>query len=97
VLIHGISSSSLSWIRVAPALAEYARVIAVDLKGHGDSERPARGYRLTDQTDEVAGLVDALGLRDIRLIGHSWGGAVSAILAALPPCLRAKRRASGAS
>ncbi len=81
VLIHGITSSSLSWIRVAPALAENARVIAVDLKGHGDSERPASGYRLTNQADEVAGLVDALGLRGIRLIGHSWGGAITAILA----------------
>jgi pimeloyl-ACP methyl ester carboxylesterase len=81
VLVHGITSSSLSWIRVAPALAHAARVVAVDLKGHGDSERPASGYRLTDQANEVAGLVDALGLRSIRLMGHSWGGAISAILA----------------
>lgn len=81
LLIHGITSSSLSWIRVGPRLAENARVIAVDLKGHGDSDRPASGYRLTDQADEVEGLVQALGLNSIRLMGHSWGGAISAILA----------------
>jgi N-formylmaleamate deformylase len=81
VLIHGITSSSLSWIRVAPRLAQHARVIAVDLKGHGDSDRPARGYRLADQADEVAQLVQALGLRAIRLMGHSWGGAISTVLA----------------
>jgi pimeloyl-ACP methyl ester carboxylesterase len=81
VLVHGITSSSLSWIRVAPRLAEHARVIAVDLKGHGDSDRPPGGYRLADQAREVAGLVRSLDLRSIRLIGHSWGGAISAILA----------------
>ncbi|TME43658.1 MAG: alpha/beta hydrolase [Chloroflexi bacterium] len=39
VLIHGITSSSLSWIRVAPRLATRSRVLVVDLKGHGDSDR----------------------------------------------------------
>ena len=81
LLVHGITSSSLSWIRVAPRLAQQSRVIAVDLKGHGDSDQPARGYRLSDQADEVAGLAEALGLRAIRLIGHSWGGAISVLLA----------------
>ena len=81
VLVHGITSSSLSWIRVAPRLGQRARIIAVDLKGHGDSDRPAEGYRHADQADEVAGLVQALGLRSIRLVGHSWGGAICALLA----------------
>lgn len=82
VLIHGITSSSLSWIRVAPRLAAHARVIAVDLKGHGDSGQPAEGYRLADQADEVGALVRALGLRGVRLMGHSWGGAISVVIAA---------------
>jgi pimeloyl-ACP methyl ester carboxylesterase len=82
VLVHGITSSSLSWIRVAPRLAARFRVIAVDLKGHGDSERPADGYRVRDQADEVAGLMRQLGLRDVRLMGHSWGGGISSLLAA---------------
>jgi len=82
VLIHGITSSSLSWIRVAPRLADQTRVIAVDLKGHGDSDRPASGYRLADQAGEVAQLVHALGLRNVRVMGHSWGGGISIVLAA---------------
>lgn len=82
LLIHGITSSSLSWIRVAPALATRTRVIAVDLKGHGDSDQPPRGYLLSDQVAEVAGLIGRLGLRQVRLVGHSWGGAISALLAA---------------
>jgi pimeloyl-ACP methyl ester carboxylesterase len=82
LLVHGITSSSLSWIRVAPRLAEHARVIAVDLKGHGDSGRPQAGYRLADQADELAGLIAALGLRSVRLVGHSWGGAIGLEFAA---------------
>jgi pimeloyl-ACP methyl ester carboxylesterase len=81
VLVHGITSSSLSWIRVAPRLAERSRVIAVDLKGHGDSGRPSAGYRIQDQAEEVAGLVRALGLRSITVTGHSWGGAIAVVLA----------------
>jgi pimeloyl-ACP methyl ester carboxylesterase len=77
VLVHGITSSSLSWVRVAPRLAERTRVIAVDLKGHGDSDRPSSGYAISDQATEVAGLCQALGLERIDLIGHSWGGAIS--------------------
>ena len=82
VLIHGITSSSLSWIRVAPRLAERARVIAVDLKGHGDSDRPPTGYRLLDQANEVAALCAALGLQTVSLMGHSWGGGIALLLAA---------------
>jgi pimeloyl-ACP methyl ester carboxylesterase len=82
LLVHGITSSSLSWIRVAPRLAEHARVIAVDLKGHGDSARPEAGYRLANQADELAGLIAALGLRSVQLVGHSWGGAIALELAA---------------
>ena len=81
VLVHGITSSSLTWIRVAPALATGRRVIAVDLKGHGDSERPERGYLFSDQATEVAQLCGALGLQDVCLIGHSWGGAISLLVA----------------
>jgi pimeloyl-ACP methyl ester carboxylesterase len=82
VLIHGITSSSLSWIRVGPSLAAKSRVIAVDLKGHGDSDRPASGYRFADQALEVAGLCRALGLAKVALIGHSWGGGIALQLAA---------------
>jgi pimeloyl-ACP methyl ester carboxylesterase len=81
VLIHGITSSSLSWVRVAPALADRFRVVAMDLKGHGDSGRPATGYRLADQAAEVDALCQALGLDSPIVIGHSWGGAVALILA----------------
>jgi pimeloyl-ACP methyl ester carboxylesterase len=73
VLGHGITSSSLSWIRVAPRFASSTCVIALDLKGHGDSARPAEGARIADQAAEVTALCHALGLETIDLMGHSWG------------------------
>lgn len=81
VLIHGITGSSLSWVRVAPVLAERYRVIAVDLKGHGDSGHAETGYRFSDQAREVALLCQSLGVQRPSLIGHSWGGAVAVHLA----------------
>jgi len=82
ILVHGITSSALSWVRVAPRLAAQARVIAVDLRGHGDSDKPPTGYRLADQADEVAGLCAALNLGQVAVIGHSWGGVIALLLAA---------------
>jgi pimeloyl-ACP methyl ester carboxylesterase len=81
VLIHGITGSSLSWVRVAPVLAERYHVIAVDLKGHGDSDRAETGYRFSDQAREVAALCQSLGLQRPSVVGHSWGGAVAVHLA----------------
>jgi N-formylmaleamate deformylase len=81
VLLHGITSSSLSWARVAPRLADTFRVVALDFKGHGDSDKPASGYRLADQAAEVDHACQALGLDQPMVIGHSWGGAVGLLLA----------------
>lgn len=89
VLVHGITSSSLSWVRVAPVLAERFHVVALDLKGHGDSARPASGYQMTQQAREVERACESLGLADPIVMGHSWGGAISLILATSTP--RARR------
>ncbi len=82
VLVHGITSSSLSWVRVAPRLAERTRVIAVDLKGHGDSDRLADGYSVANQAQEVGELCRVLELGQIDLIGHSLGGGIALQMAA---------------
>lgn len=81
VLLHGIASSSLSWIAVAPALARRHRVLAVDLRGHGESGRPATGNRIVDQARDAAEFCVALGLGRPAVVGHSWGGAVALQLA----------------
>jgi len=81
-LLHGITSSALSWVRVGPVLAERYRVYALDMRGHGESIKPPPGnYRLRQTADDALALIAALGLERPVLIGHSWGGATAMVLA----------------
>lgn len=83
VLLHGITSSALSWVRVGPALADRYRVYALDMRGHGDSIKPAAGaYSLRHTADDAAAFIQALDLPRPILVGHSWGGATALVLAA---------------
>ena len=82
VLLHGITSSALSWVRVGPALADRYRVYALDMRGHGDSVKPAAGaYSLRHTADDAAAFIDALKLEKPVVVGHSWGGATAIVLA----------------
>ncbi len=82
LLLHGITSSALSWVRVGPALADRYRVYALDMRGHGESIKPPPGaYSLRHTADDAAALIEALGLERPVVIGHSWGGATAIVLA----------------
>jgi pimeloyl-ACP methyl ester carboxylesterase len=92
VLVHGVTSSSRTWWRVAPALVEWGfRVLAVDLRGHGASVRITEGLSLPDLAADVAGTVQAHGVAgqppiDL-LVGHSLGALVASQLLATRPGL----------
>jgi pimeloyl-ACP methyl ester carboxylesterase len=89
VYIHGLGLSSATLIPVAthPSLPP-GRSILIDLLGFGFSDRPEGfGYTLEDHARSLATLLDALGLRDCQVIGHSLGGSLSIVLAALRPDL----------
>ncbi|HEX6778910.1 MAG TPA: alpha/beta hydrolase [Ktedonobacterales bacterium] len=82
LLLHGITSDTLSWVRVAPALADRYRVYALDMRGHGESIKPPAGaYSLRATADDAAALIEALGLEQPVVMGHSWGGATAIVLA----------------
>ncbi len=82
LLLHGITSSALSWVRVGPALAKRYRVYALDMRGHGDSIKPSKGaYSIRQTADDAAAFIDMLGLEGPLLMGHSWGGAAAMVLA----------------
>lgn len=86
VLIHGLGASRAFWFsRLAMTLAATHRVTIYDLRGHGYSERPASGYRVTDHADDLLGLLDELGVERAALVGHSLGGAVAFELALRVP------------
>lgn len=77
VLLHGLSDSHRTWSKVAPALARTRRVLMLDLPGHGLSARPDASYALDWHAGIVAAWLDALGLDDVDLVGHSFGGGVA--------------------
>jgi pimeloyl-ACP methyl ester carboxylesterase len=77
LLIHGITSSSATWEPIMPALAEHAHVIAPDLLGHGDSDRPRADYSLGAFASGLRDLLEYLGHERVTLVGHSLGGGVA--------------------
>jgi pimeloyl-ACP methyl ester carboxylesterase len=87
VLIHCFTCAIDWWDRMLPALERRHRVIAVDLLGHGGSEKPASGYSIPDQAAVVAQALRHLGVRGAEVVGHSLGGGVAVALAESAPAL----------
>jgi pimeloyl-ACP methyl ester carboxylesterase len=86
VLVHGIAANIAFWYpRIAPRLARDRRVTLYDLRGHGMSEMPERGYTPADMADDLRGLLDHQGIERADLVGHSFGGAVCLEFAARHP------------
>ena len=81
VLIPGLTDSWRSYERVLPLLPSSVRVIAVSLRGHGDSDKPESGYRAADFADDVRALLDHLGILRVVAVGHSSAGLVAQRLA----------------
>src|SRR4051812_3500629 len=77
VLLHGLCDSHRTWRLVAPALAAGRRVLTPDLPGHGLSGRPDATYALAWYAQVIGAWLDALGLDEIDLVGHSYGGGVA--------------------
>jgi pimeloyl-ACP methyl ester carboxylesterase len=86
VLLHGWPQTWWEWRRVMPALAQRYTVIAPDLRGLGDSSRPAGGYEKKSVADDIWQLVNGvLGHETFFLVGHDWGGPTAYALAAAHP------------
>lgn len=85
VLLHGGSSSAATWDRLSAALtAAGRRTIAADLRGHGGSSR-TRAYPLAGFRDDIVGLLDALALDRVALVGHSLGAHTALLIARQQP------------
>lgn len=87
VLLHCFTCAIDWWDGMLPALAAEHRVLAVDLRGHGGSEKPASGYSPPEQAAFVAAALRARGVRQATVVGHSLGGAVTVALAQRHPGL----------
>jgi pimeloyl-ACP methyl ester carboxylesterase len=90
LLIHGSPGSLEDWDPVFDRLAARFRVTAFDRTGHGYSEGHRRPHTVTENARVSLGLIRALGLRDVVVVGHSYGGATALGMAeAAPPEVRA--------
>ncbi len=77
VLLHGYPQTGHMWRKVMPALAERFTVVAPDLRGYGDSDRPPSGYDKRTMASDIADLIRALGLGPVVLVGHDRGARVA--------------------
>jgi long-chain acyl-CoA synthetase len=86
LFIHGYGGFAMQWEPQLIEFAERNRVVAIDLRGHGLSDRPQTGYMLDDLIGDIESVVDALRLPEkFVLLGHSFGGALASIYAVKHP------------
>jgi pimeloyl-ACP methyl ester carboxylesterase len=88
LLLHGLSSNARIWERVALRLPDL-HLVALDQRSHGLSDRPPDGYTETELGEDLARLIQELGLGRPLLVGHSWGATVALTFAAARPDLAA--------
>jgi pimeloyl-ACP methyl ester carboxylesterase len=78
VFLHGFSNEAHIWDDAAPAVAPYYRTLALDLRGHGDSDRDPEGrYDYDFHVADLESALGALGIERLVLVGHSLGGRVA--------------------
>ncbi|HEX8734323.1 MAG TPA: alpha/beta fold hydrolase [Pyrinomonadaceae bacterium] len=77
ILIHGFTDSWFSYSRVLPLLDKKYRVYALDQRGHGDSDRPEKGYAMKNFAADVIAFMDAKNITKATIVGHSMGSFVA--------------------
>lgn len=83
--IHGLTANCRCWCRIAEALIPSYTIMAVDLRGRGLSGKPTKGYSLYHHRKDICGILDALNIERIRLMGHSLGAVITLSFAAFHP------------
>ncbi len=88
MLIHGVTfTAELNWAKVLAPLARHFRVVAADLRGHGDGIRARSRFRLEDCADDIAALAGSLGIGRFAAVGYSMGGMIAQLLCKRHPSL----------
>ena len=84
-LLHGDMRTSRSWDAAARHLCDRYPVLALDSRGHGDSDWPDTGYTFTQRVDDLESFSDAVGMRNAVAVAHSTGGVVATLLSERRP------------
>ncbi|MFB2773372.1 alpha/beta fold hydrolase [Pelatocladus sp. BLCC-F211] len=79
LMLHGFPEFWYSWRHQIPEFAKYFKVVAVDLRGYNDSDKPKEqsAYRMDEFIRDIKGLIEGLGYEKCVLVGHDWGGAIA--------------------
>jgi pimeloyl-ACP methyl ester carboxylesterase len=78
LLLHGYSNEAHIWDDFVPVVSSHYRVLALDLRGHGDSDwHPEGAYTYDDHVEDVEAIIEALGIDRIVVVGHSLGGRIA--------------------
>ncbi len=85
VALHGLTSNHTVWYPIAEALRDRHRLLAYDLRGRGDSEKPPAGSGLAEHATDLLGLLDHFRLRRAIVMGHSLGAHIAVRFASLHP------------
>jgi pimeloyl-ACP methyl ester carboxylesterase len=85
VFLHGWPDSWFTFSRVFPLLPQHLRLLAIDQRGYGDSDRPESGYTIPDLAGDVVAFLDALDIERVTLVGHSFGSFVARCAAIAEP------------
>jgi pimeloyl-ACP methyl ester carboxylesterase len=87
LFLHGFPEFWYTWRHQIPVFAEHFTVVAVDLRGYNDSDKPSsiRDYTLATLVNDVVGVITGLGYDRCVLVGHDWGGAIAWKLAYTHP------------
>ncbi|MFM6405921.1 MAG: alpha/beta fold hydrolase, partial [Microcystis sp.] len=83
--LHGMADHALVWSSLGDYLSSNYQVIAPDLRGHGESGKPATGYHFQDYIGDLRALINHLGWTQAHILGHSWSAKIAAIWANQQP------------
>ncbi|MGQ7844541.1 alpha/beta fold hydrolase [Granulosicoccus sp. 3-233] len=81
LLLHGLGSSLRDWSDQVPALTANHQLLLIDLRGHGDSDKPTQPYSIRDMANDVASLINSLKLTGVHAVGLSMGAQIALQLA----------------
>jgi epoxide hydrolase 4 len=87
LLLHGFPEFWYSWVKVIPLLENHFKVVAPDLRGYGQSDKPqkVKDYNFKILAKDIAEIIKALGYEKAIIVGHDWGGGVAWEFAKLYP------------
>ncbi len=85
LLLHGMADHAGVWAEVGETLSDRYHIIAPDLRGHGESDKPKTGYGFAEAIADISALMDAKGWTSAHILGHSWTGKMIAVWAKQAP------------